>query len=251
MENVQTPYHNKYSQLFKRLVDMVEEVIIGSAIYDVPADNYEEFDQEINPAKLGEKLVQSNTLKGTRRQYQLYGANYLLLNLKEKERAREKQFCVNLAWLSSEPEHNKVIVWKWLYAALSAAALASLFIFLSVSEILAPIYGTIAGSITIAATLICALIFVYLMRDEFIFKSHYGDARLFLLENKKPSQQEFDRYFINLQQAIERAQSDISVPERLVGELKMCRRLRDEGIIDDETYINTRTAVFKHEQYKS
>ena len=251
MEIVQTPYHNKYSQLFKRLVDMVEEVIIGSAVYDVPADNYEEFDQEIDPTKLGEKLVQNNTLKGTRRQYQLYGANYLLLNLKEKERAREKQFCVNLAWLSSEPEHNKVIVWKWLYAALGAAALASLFIFLSESEILAPIYGTIAGSITIAATLICALIFVYLMRDEFIFKSRYGDARLFLLENKKPSQQEFDRYFINLQQAIERAQSDISVPERLVGELKMCRRLRDEGIIDDETYINTRTAVFKHEQYKS
>lgn len=251
MEIVQTPYHNKYSQLFKRLVDMVEEVIIGSAVYDVPADNYEEFDQEIDPTKLGEKLVQNNTLKGTRRQYQLYGANYLLLNLKEKERAREKQFCVNLAWLSSEPEHNKVIVWKWLYAALGAAALASLFIFLSESEILAPIYGTIAGSITIAATLICALIFVYLMRDEFIFKSRYGDARLFLLENKKPSQQEFDRYFINLQQAIERAQSGISVPERLVGELKMCRRLRDEGIIDDETYINTRTAVFKHEQYKS
>ena len=230
---------------------MVEEVIIGSAVYDVPADNYEEFDQEIDPTKLGEKLVQSNTLKGTRRQYQLYGANYLLLNLKEKERAQEKQFCVNLAWLSSEPEHNKVIVWKWLYAALGTAALASLFVFLSVSEILAPIYGTIAGSITIAATLICALIFVYLMRDEFIFKSQYGDARLFLLENKKPSQQEFDRYFINLQQAIERAQSDISVPERLVGELKMCRRLRDEGIIDDETYTNTRTAVFKHEQYKS
>jgi len=251
MEIVQTPYHNKYSQLFKRLVDMVEEVIIGSAVYDVPADNYEEFDQEIDPTKLGEKLVQNNTLKGTRRQYQLYGANYLLLNLKEKERAREKQFCVNLAWLSSEPEHNKVIVWKWLYAALGAAALASLFIFLSESEILAPIYGTIAGSITIAATLICALIFVYLMRDEFIFKSRYGDARLFLLENKKPSQQEFDRYFINLQQAIERAQSGISVPERLVGELKMCRRLRDEGIIDDEAYTIARTAIFKHEQYKS
>jgi hypothetical protein len=230
---------------------MVEEVIIGSAVYDVPADNYEEFDQEIDPAKLGEKLVQSNTLKGTRRQYQLYGANHLLLNLKEKERAQEKQFCVNLAWLSSEPEHNKVIVWQWLYAALGAAALASLFVFLSVSEILAPIYGMIAGSITITATLICALIFVYLMRDEFIFKSRYGEARLFVLENKKPSQQEFDRYFIKLQQAIERAQSDISVPERLVGELKMCRRLRDEGIIDDQSYTNTRTAVFKHEQYKS
>jgi hypothetical protein len=109
----------------------------------------------------------------------------------------------------------------------------------------------IAGSITIAATLIFSLIFVYLMRDEFIFKSRYGDARLFLLENKKPSQQEFDRYFISLQQTIDRAQSNISIPDRLVGELKMCRRLRDEGIIDDETYTTARTAVFKHERYKS
>lgn len=230
---------------------MVEEVIIGSAVYDVPADNYEEFDQEIDPTKLGEKLVQSNTLKGTHRQYQLYGSNYLLLNFRENKRAKEKQFRINLAWLSSEPEHNRVIVWKWLYSALGAAALAALFVYLSVSEILAPVYGMIAGSITIAATLICTLIFVYLMRDEFIFKSRYGDARLFLLENKKPSQQRFDRYFISLQQAIEKAQSDISVPDRLVGELKMCRRLRDEGIIDDETYTKTRTVVFKHEQYKS
>ena len=230
---------------------MVEEVIIGSAVYDVPADNYEEFDQEIDPAKLGEKLVQTNTLKGTRRQYQLYDDNYLLLDFTEKKRAKEKTFCVNLAWLTSEPDRNKVIVWKWLYAALGTAAVAALFVYLGVSEIVAPEYCMIAGSITVAATLICALIFVYLMRDEFIFKSHYGDARLFLIDNKKPSQQEFDRYFISLQQAIDRAQTNIPVSDRLVGELKMCRRLRDEGIIDDEAYTIARTAIFKHEQYKS
>jgi len=251
MEIVESPYHNQYSQFFKRFIDMVEEVIIGSAVYDVPADNYEEFDQEIDPVKLGEKLVQTNTLKGTRRQYQLYDSNYLLLNFNEKKRAKEKQFLVNLAWLASEPEHNKIIVWKWLYAALGAAALAALFIYLVISEVLAPEYGMIASSITIAATLIFVLIFVYLMRDEFIFKSNFGGAQLFLLENKKNSQQEFDRYFINLQQTIDRAQSNISVPDRLVGELKMCRRLRDEGVIDDETYTATRTAVFKHEQYRS
>ena len=251
MEIVQTPYHNWCSHLFKRLAYMVEEVIIGDAVDDVPADNYEEFDQEIDPGKLGEKLVQTNTLKGTRRQYQLYASNYLLLDFSEKKRAKEKKFCVNLAWLSSEPERNKVIVWKWLYAALGAAALAALFVYLSVAEILVPEYGMIAGSITIAVTLICALIFVYLMRDEFIFKSRYGDARLFLIDNKKPSQQEFDRYFICLQQAIDRARANIPVSDRLVGELKMCRRLRDEGIIDDEAYTIARTAIFRHEQYKS
>lgn len=231
--------------------EMVEEVIITSATYDVSPDNYEEFDQEINPEKLGERLVQTNTLKGTNRKYQRYGANHLLLNFVERKKAKEKQFRVNLAWLSSEPEHRKIVVWKWLYATLGAIALAGLSLYLGISEAVAVKYCMVAGSITISAALIFALIFVYQMRDEYIFKSRYGDARLFLIENKKPAQQAFDHYFINLQQSIDKAQSLITVPDRLVGELKMCRRLRDEDIIDDETYTIARTAIFKHEQYKA
>ena len=227
------------------------EVIFASAVFDAPADNYEEFDQEINPDKLGEKLIQTNTLKGTCREYQLYTSSYLLLNFVERERAKEKKFRVSLAWLSSEPEHNKVIVWKWLYRALGAGALAGLSLFLGISEMANPVYCMMAGTITVTIALICSLIFVYLMRDEFIFKSHYGNAKLFLIENKKPAQQEFDRYFINLQQAIDKAQTQMSVSDRLVGELKMCRRLRDEGIINDESYTIARTAIFKHDQYKS
>ena len=38
---------------------MAEEVIFTSAVYDVHADNYEEFDQEIDPAKLASGLSMS------------------------------------------------------------------------------------------------------------------------------------------------------------------------------------------------
>jgi hypothetical protein len=228
-----------------------EEVIIANAMIDVPSDNYDEFDNEIDPAKLGAKLLQSNTLKGTRREYQIYASNFLLLNFIEKKRAKAKQFHVNLAWLSPEPEHIRVIVWKWLYLSLAAAVLTGLSIYLGISETVKPLYCLVAGTITVTASLIFTLIFVYLMRDEYIFKSRYGNARLFLIDNKKPSQTEFDQYFINLQQAIDKAHTSLSVSERLVGELKMCRRLRDEGIIDDDSYTMARTAIFKHEQYKS
>ena len=170
--------------------------------------------------------------------------------MKEK-RAKAKQFHVNLAWLSSEPEHNKVIVWKWLYAALGTGTLAGLSLYLGILELVNPVYCMMAGTITVTIALICSLIFIYLMRDEFIFKSHYGNAKLFLIENKKPTQQEFDLYFIKLQQAIDKAQTQMSVSDRLVGELKMCRRLRDEGIINDDSYTIARTAIFKHDQYKS
>ncbi len=230
---------------------MQEEVIIAGSAYDVPVDNYEEFDQEIDPAKLGDKLIQTNTLKGTVREYQHYAPDHLLLNFVEKKNAKAKKFRVNLAWLSSEPEHNKIIVWKWLYAASAAGALMGLFLFLAISQTVKLEYCLIAGTISLTAALICILIFIYLMRDEYIFKSQFGNARLFLIENKKPNLAEFDHFFIKLQQIIDTTKLNVSVTDRLVGELKMCRRLRDEGIIDDETYTVARTAIFKHEQYKT
>jgi hypothetical protein len=41
------------------------------------------------------------------------------------------------------------------------------------------------------------------------------------------------------------------VEEQLVGELKMCRRLRDENIIDDAVYTAARTSIFKHQRYRA
>jgi len=228
-----------------------EEVIISGTSFGVPTDNYDEFDHEIDPTKLGKKLRQENPLKGTVREYQYYAEKHLLLSFIEKKNAREKFFRVNLACMNSEPERNRIIKWNWLYAASAAGALSGLCLFLAISEIVRLDYCAIAGTITLTATLILSLIFIYLMRDEYIFRSRFGNARLFLIENKRPDQQTFDDFFINLQQAIERAQSKLSVTDLLIEELKMCRRLRDEGIIDDETYTIARTAIFRHEQYKS
>lgn len=228
-----------------------EEVIIANAIFDAPADNYEDFDQELDPAKLGEKLIQTNTLKGTVREYQYYSNNYLFLNLVKKKKSEEKKFRVNLSWLSSEPEHIKIIIWKWLYGALASTALMSLFIFLTYNGTLEMTFGAVLSTASLTGALILFLIFIYQMRNEYIFKSYFGGANLFVIENKKPEQAVFDKFFITLQQAIDKSKTGILVSDQLIGELKMCRRLRDEGIIDDETYTIARTAIFKHKQYKA
>jgi len=229
----------------------MEEVIIASDTLDVPMDNYEEFDQEIDPAKFGDKLTQINRLKGTSREYQRYANNYLFLNFKEKKKKAEKNYRLNLAWLSSEPTHNKIIVWKWLAFSILTGLLTGGSFYLMIEEIFNPDYCLIAGIIALSTTLIFFLVFLYCIRDEYIFNSHFGDTELFLIENKKPDQQSFDSFFINLQGTIEQTQSALSISDRLIGELKMCRRLRDEGIINDEAYTKVRTAIFKHKQYKA
>ncbi len=161
-----------------------DEVIIASAAYDVPADNYEEFDQEIDAKKLGDTLLQRNTLKGTVRELQFYSDSYLLLSIVKKKNAKAEKFRVNLACLSSEPIHQKIIVWKWLFAALLAAALSGLFIFFAIDETIRPIYSIVASTISLTASLILSLIFIYQMRNEYIFISQFGGASLFLIENK-------------------------------------------------------------------
>ena len=227
-----------------------EEVIISDTAFDMPADNYEEIDQELDSEKLGSLLVQNNTLKGTTREYQFYADDHLLVNMYTKRKAAGKKFLINLAWLSSEPLHSRIIVWKWLHYALISGLFMAVFVFLTVKETIRFEYGMVAVFILITSALIFSLIFIYNLQDEYIFKSRFGDARLFSIENKRPKQSTFDNFFINLQQRIDKSQGKLSVTERLVGELKMCRRLRDEGIIDDETYTLARTAIFKHEQYK-
>jgi hypothetical protein len=248
-----TPYHTIYSPIFQWFVDMQndDEIIITGAAYDVPADNYEEFDLEIDQTKLGETLVQTNTLKGTIRKFQFYSDDYLLLDFVKKKKSETKRFRVNLAWLSAEPIHRKVIIWKWLFASLAALASMALCLFFTINEALKTEYGFVAGTASLTVALILLLIFIYHMRNEYTFNSQFGGARLFIIENKRPEQNAFDHFFVKLQQAIDNSKANIPVSDRLVGELKMCRRLSDEGIIDDEAYTVARTRIFKHEQYKT
>ena len=227
------------------------EIIIEGGAPDVSPDNYEEFDHELDPSKMAEKLVQENSLKATVREYQLYASKHLLLNFIESKKAAPKKFRVNLTYISSEPEHNKIINWNWLYGVLAATALLCLFIFLAVKEIISLEYGLLGGAITLTSAAICSLVFVYLMRNEYIFNSQFGNIELFLIDNNKPNQKEFNQFLIVLQHTIDKSKLNISVADRLVGELKMCRRLKDEGIIDDEVYTAARTAIFKHKQYQA
>lgn len=228
-----------------------EEVVISDVSLDVSTDNYEEFDQEIDHSQLGDRLVQNNALKGSHRQFRFYRSGYLLLDVLEKKNATAKKFHLNLAWLSSEPEHHKRIVWKWLIASVTALIAATLFFYLNYTDMLPAIYGLTGGVLSLSGSLIFALIFIYQMRDEYVFYSHYAQVRLFLMENRKPDQTAFDNFFVQLQQRIEMAQANIPVAQRLVGELKMCRRLKDENIIDEDSYTRARSMIFRHKQYKA
>ena len=232
-------------------MDKEDEVIIGGTVSDVSADNYEEFDNELDPGKLGKRLVQKNSRTGSSRTFQFYSGQNLLLDLIEKKGAAEKKYQIDLAWISAEPLHNRIVIWKWLALAIISAISAGVFFYLGTVQSIPSEVGNIAATIALTLSVIFILSFIYCIRDEYIFRSCFGGANIFLMENKKPDIQTFDSFYLQLQQVIDKSHRELSISDRLIGEMKMCRRLRDEGIIDDASYTRARTAIFSHKEYRS
>jgi len=226
-----------------------EEVVISSAGLDLSADNYEEFDAELDPARFGDRLSQGNVLRGSVNDLQIYDTQHLLVSSRDNKHAEQKDYRLNLAWCDAEPQRQRIVAWKWLYLSLGFLSLFLLDLGLAISEIIDDTLALYAGAPLLTVAIIFLLIFVYCLRDRFIFCSRYGGTPLFLVENGKPSQSDFDRFFINLQQNIEQLQAKIPVRDQLVGELQMCRRLKDEGIIPEQAYTSARSKIFKHEEY--
>ena len=148
-----------------------EELVIHGTAFDVPSNNYEDFNQELDQNKLGAKLIQKNPLKGSLREYQYYDSRFLVLNFVDRKHAKAKNFRVNLACLKATPEHYRVFVWKWLYGAIAAGILAILSVYLTTLQSVRPEYGLAAASITLSTSLICLLTFIYQKRDEYIFRT--------------------------------------------------------------------------------
>ena len=71
------------------------------------------------------------------------------------------------------------------------------------------------------------------------------------MSNHKSGSKEFDLFLVRLREHIKSAQDRLTMHQRLVGELKELRRIRDEGKISNEQYESARNVIFKHEAFQS
>jgi hypothetical protein len=100
-------------------------------------------------------------------------------------------------------------------------------------------------------SMLSMLIFYYRTQDKLIYSSFIGNIPLFEVSNHKSGNQEFDLFLVKLRQHIQSAQEKMSMHQRLVGELKDLRRIRDEGKITNEQYETARNIIFRHEAFQS
>jgi hypothetical protein len=224
---------------------------------DAPADqvaltpeNYEDFDNRLDPRQLSPEFVQQNRLKGRYHKYEIYREHYIFQSVKRYRDKVETNYRVNLAWLDPKPEIVQKVEWKWASSALATAIWAVVLFYVAYFSQLQTEYVDSAAILMSTLTVISLCMFMYSNEHKLVFNSYLSNVPLIELEVNKPDKASFDGFVRDIRSGIYAGWQDKDIQQMLVGEMRELRRLRDAGILTEEAYLNARTAIFNHREYQ-
>ena len=208
-------------------------------------------DAHLKPEHINVAFVQEQKFKGVRRTFKIFNDTQLHYTLKSFRHKDNKKHRVNLSYVSNQPERECTVAWKWLSTAFATLVWSMLLLYVGLFTQFKADYIVIVGVLLGTFSMIAMLTFYYRTQDKLIYRSFFGNIPLFEVSNHKPGNREFDLFMEKLRQHIKLAQDKLSMHQRLVGELKDLRRIRDEGKISNEQYESARNIIFKHEAFQS
>jgi hypothetical protein len=225
----------------RRAEEDITEITLSSDIED---------DEHLKPQRINIEYVQEQRFKGVRRNFMIFNDTQLYYALKSFRHSDNTNHRFNLAYVKTQPERECTVAWKWLSTAFATIVWSMLLLYIGLYTQFKADYIAIVGVLLGTFSMISMLIFYYRTQDKLIFRSFVGDIPLFEVSNHKPGNSEFDAFMTLLRQHIELAQEKMDMHQRLVGELKDLRRVRDEGKISNEQYESARTIIFKHKAFQ-
>lgn len=235
------------SQSNHDLTEPLDEISLGDA-------HYRE-DSEIVPKIVNHEYVQSNNFKGVLREFSLFDDIYLYctsksFNLKKLRTRQVPKYRIDLTYIDPKPVKFSNIAWKWLLWGIVAIAASVLVIDAdkiidspSAQQAILPVsilLGT-SGFVSI-------LLFFYKSHSSVVYRGYVGRAPLIVMANK-PRNKDYKDFIDVLETNIRKAQrrNGITIKDRLVGEMKDMRRLRDAGVVSENRYKQAQARIFEHE----
>lgn len=208
-------------------------------------------DAHLKPEHINVAFVQEQKFKGVRRTFKIFNDTQLHYTLKSFRHKDNKKHRVNLSYVSNQPERECTVAWKWLSTSFATLVWSMLLLYVGLFTQFKADHIVIVGVLLGTFSMISMLTFYYRTQDKLIYRSFVGNIPLFEVSNHKPGNREFDLFMEKLRQHIKLAQDKLSMHQRLVGELKDLRRIRDEGKISNEQYESARDIIFKHEAFQA
>ena len=208
-------------------------------------------DAHLKPEHININYVQEQKFKGVRRTFKIFNDTQLYYTLKSFRHKDNRQHRINLSYINAQPDRDCRVAWSWLSTSFATIVWSMLLLYVGLFTQYKADYIVIVGILLGTFSMISMLTFYYRTQDKLIYKSFVGNIPLFEVSNHKPGNKEFDEFMHKLGQHIQLAQDKLSMHQRLVGELRDLRRIRDEGKISNEHYEMARDIIFRHKAFQS
>lgn len=224
-----------------RVVEDVEEVYLytDELIYE----------EDVVPTVVNHKLHQALKVKGYEGTFTIFNERYLFV-IVQTFFSKAKKYWFNLTYLDPNPKRRLQISWPWLITTLTLIGIGGLlFLFRDTSIQPLSIEPTLPILLLLGVLgLASFLTLLYRSEDKLVFCSQYGRTNLLELSYKNPNAMEFQSFVRELVHRIAQAKKESlqNEAERLAGELREHRRLRDGGVLPNKTYEKTKANILSY-----
>lgn len=223
---------------------LTEEVSMGHSCYKE--------DSEIVIKKVNYKYKQKDILKGNVNNFMLFNDIYLFCLITSHHKKRPK-YRLDLTFFDSKPSKSFLIAWKSLIAGF-LLLLVALFIpdTFNISFFASVGLNFLSMSVLLGIAGFSSLLFAYFKSySRLVFRSYAGRVPLLILSHKS-MHKKYRKFVSLLQKSISLAhkKNGNTLHDRLVGEMKDLRRLKDAGVISERFYNQAQMIILKHKHYQ-
>ena len=169
------------------------------------------------------------------------------LHVEKKSNRHSKKYIIDLLALEDASKQKIILGWKWFVAGLAAILLmlACLYFLPVLNESMPYLIATYIVGLGLCAG--CFFMAYKGTSRKQIFYSRNANIPLIELAINNPSKNEFSRFINKVEKCIgsSREGLKISMNNQLAGEMKMLRRLSEDGVVNSSVYKKAKAMLLK------
>ena len=170
------------------------------------------------------------------------------LQVHSKGKKSEKLYSIDILSLQDESKNIILIAWKWLLFSLGFFLIMLLLLKILPGLLNADknLYLGIVLAVGVIGSIVSFTLFWKKTSKKHIFYSRNANVPIVILNAGNPSKKLLSDFIDNIEKRIKKFRShmDVSEEKQLTGEMKMLRRLSDDGIISKKDYEMAKTKLF-------
>jgi hypothetical protein len=203
------------------------------------------------PSEINAYLHQQGSY-GQQREYQIVNGRNVRVAIGSK--ARHKIFNVPMLALAEETKMRLHIAWAWLWLALCGGLAIPVYLVIkSQLGLNTRILDFAVLSGLVMATLLGVIMLARSFARKRVFFTAYSKVPLFDILIGKPDKQSYKEFLSLLESHLHKTRSDwnLKAEQQIAGEIRMLRRLANEGVIPQKIYAEAKDKLFAMNSHSS